>query len=53
MKTLSAKSVLHNVIEARETAHTFLKYAIANKKQSEINHWTKQVKIFNNLLTKK
>jgi hypothetical protein len=53
MKILSASSVLQNVIEAKETAQSFLKYAIANKQQNQIDYWTKQIEIFTNLLTKK
>ena len=53
MSILSAKKVLQNVIEAKEAAQSFLNYAKANKKQNEIEYWTKQVEIFSNLLTKK
>ena len=52
MKTLSSKKVLQNVIEAKETAQSFLKYAKANKKQTEIEYWSKQIEIFNTLLIK-
>lgn len=50
---LTAKQVLNNVIEAKETAQSFLNYAIANKQQNNINYWSKQIEIFNTLLTKK
>lgn len=53
MTTLQAKKVLQNVIEAKETAQSFLNYAKANKKQTEIEYWSKQIEIFNTLLTKK
>jgi hypothetical protein len=50
---LTAKQVLNNVIEAKNTAETFLNYAKANKKQTEVDYWQKQIEIFNTLLTKK
>ena len=53
MKILPATKVLQNVIEAKETAQSFLKYAIANKQQNEVDYWTKQIEIFTNLLIKK
>lgn len=53
MKIQQAKQVLNNVIEAKETAQSFLNYAISNKQQNEVDYWTKQIEIFTNLLTKK
>lgn len=53
MEFLKAEKVLQNVKEAKETAQSFLNYAKANKKQTEIEYWSKQLEIFNTLLTKK
>lgn len=53
MTQLTAKQVLNNVIEAKETAQSFLNYAKANKQQNNVEYWAKQVEIFNQLLTKK
>ena len=53
MSNLTAKKVLQNVIEAKETAQSFLNYAKANRKQNDVDYWSKQVEIFNTLLTKK
>jgi hypothetical protein len=50
---ITEKQVLNNVIEAKNNAETFIKYAKANKKQAEIDYWQTQLNIFNMLLTKK
>jgi len=53
MEFIKAERVLQNVKEAKATAESFLNYAKASKKQTEIEYWSKQLEIFNTLLTKK